>query len=277
MVGAGALATAGLGALFKLGASIKQARGAKKAGREAKKMEQQGWNKYYTPEAFKEKEAMVRNQYNDPKMMGQRVLEDKLGASTSNSIQNIRRTAGSGAEAMLGLGLAQNNLNKGMQDIGLNAMAQRYNDFNALINTLRQKESYQDREWEINKWTPYQNKLAEKQALEHSSRANLQNFGKDIGSLGMTAFAMKQGGMLGSNTEESNVSVPTPQSIGFNLSKIMGSPNDSYIPSNNIQDIVPEEQMYRAGYPNETPYWTYANFLKSRPSRGFSNVLTPRF
>ena len=196
MVGAGALATAGLGALFKLGASIKQARGAKKAGREAKKMEQQGWNKYYTPEAFKEKEAMVRNQYNDPKMMGQRVLEDKLGASTSNSIQNIRRTAGSGAEAMLGLGLAQNNLNKGMQDIGLNAMAQRYNDFNALINTLRQKESYQDREWEVNKWTPYQQKLAEKQALEHSSRANAQNFMQDLGNIGMTGMAMRDAGMF---------------------------------------------------------------------------------
>lgn len=224
MEGVGALASAGIGALFKMGAAIKQARAAKNAGRDAKKMEQKGWDKYNTPEAFKEKEAMIRNQYNDPKMMGQRVLEDKLGASTANSIQNIRRTAGSGAEALLGLGLAQNNLNRGLQDIGLNAMAQRYNDFNALINTLRQKESYQDKEWEINKWTPYQNKLAEKQALETSSRANLQNFGKDLGNLGMTGFAMKQGGMFGGGESESNVSVPTPQSLGFNLSSIMNKP-----------------------------------------------------
>ena len=220
MVGAGALATAGLGALFKLGASIKQARGAKKAGREAKKMEQQGWNKYYTPEAFKEKEAMVRNQYNDPKMMGQRVLEDKLGASTSNSIQNIRRTAGSGAEAMLGLGLAQNNLNKGMQDIGLNAMAQIYNDFNALINTLRQKESYQDREWEVNKWTPYLNKLAEKQALETSSRANAQNFMQDLGNIGMTGMVMRDAGMFNKDYKggESKMNTQGQYNNNWNLS-----------------------------------------------------------
>jgi len=199
MVGIGALASAGISSLFKIGAAIKQAKRAKQAGRDAKAMEAKGWNKYNTPEAFREKEAFLRSQYNDPKMMGQRVMEDKLGANTANRISSIRRTAGSGAEAMLGLGLAQNNMNKGMQDIGLNATAQRMSDFNNFLNALQQKSGYQDKEWEINKfnpYNPYQQKLAEKQALEHSSRANLQNFASDIGNMGVIGSMMK-GGQFG--------------------------------------------------------------------------------
>ena len=208
MVGIGALASAGISSLFKIGAAIKQARAAKKAGREAKTMEEKGWNKYNTPEAFREKEAMVRSQYNDPKMMGQRVMEDKLGANTANRISSIRRTAGSGAEAMLGLGLAQNNMNRGMQDIGLNATAQRMSDFNNFLNVLQQKSGYQDKEWEINKYNPYQQKLAEKQALEHSSRANLQNFASDIGNMGVIGSMIK-GGLFGKGATQNNALMPS--------------------------------------------------------------------
>ena len=66
-------------------------------------------------------------------------------------------------------------------------------DFNNFLNVLQQKSGYQDKEWEINKYNPYQQKLAEKQALEHSSRANLQNFASDIGNMGVIGSMMKGG------------------------------------------------------------------------------------
>lgn len=229
----GAMATAGLGTIMKLGAAIKQNKAKKKAGKDAKDMEAKGWNKYYTPEAFKESEAMTRNQYNDPKFMGQRVMEDKLGANTANAVSNITRTAGSGAEAMLGLGVAQNSLNKGMQDIGLNAKADMMARFNDYINMLRQKSNYQEKEWEINKWTPYQNKLAEKQALETSSRANLQNAVTDINNLAIANSLIKSGGGGGSDANGSNVSVPTPTQLGFNLSSLF-QPQETNNSSNDI-------------------------------------------
>jgi len=221
MVGIGALASAGISSLFKIGAAIKQAKRAKQAGRDAKAMEAKGWNKYNTPEAFREKEAFLRSQYNDPKMMGQRVMEDKLGANTANRISSIRRTAGSGAEAMLGLGLAQNNMNKGMQDIGLNATAQRMSDFNNFLNALQQKSGYQDKEWEINKFNPYQQKLAEKQALEHSSRANLQNFASDIGNMGLIGSMMK-GGQFGQKGAK-EVPLPNPYAFKSQRNALMSS------------------------------------------------------
>jgi len=229
----GVMATAGLGTIMKLGAAIKQNKAKKKAGKDAKDMEAKGWNKYYTPEAFKESEAMTRNQYNDPKFMGQRVMEDKLGANTANAVSNITRTAGSGAEAMLGLGVAQNSLNKGMQDIGLNAKADMMARFNDYINMLRQKSNYQEKEWEINKWTPYQNKLAEKQALETSSRANLQNAVTDINNLAIINSLIKSGERGGSDANGSNVSVPTPTQLGFNLSSLF-QPQETNNSSNDI-------------------------------------------
>lgn len=215
----GAIASAGLGSLLKLGAVIKQHKASKQAGKEAKAMEAKGYNKYYKPEAFREKEAMVRNQYLDPKMLGQRELEDKLGAKTANQISTINRTAGSGAEAMLGLGMAQKNLNNSLIDTSLRAMAQRYSDFNNYLGMLQQKSQYQDKEWEINKWTPYQQKLAEKQALEGAKRENLQNLFSDIGNLGVMGYQMKNnlGGFQ--KTSENNISVPTPKDLGYNLSK----------------------------------------------------------
>lgn len=221
MVGIGALASAGISSLFKIGAAIRQAKRAKQAGRDAKAMEAKGWNKYNTPEAFIEKEAMTRSQYNDPKMMGQRVMEDKLGANTANRISSIRRTAGSGAEAMLGLGLAQNNMNKGMQDIGLNATAQQMSDFNNFLNVLQQKSGYQDKEWEINKFNPYQQKLAEKQALEHSSKANLQNFASDIGNMGVIGSMMK-GGQFGQKGAK-EVPLPNPYAFKSQRNALMSS------------------------------------------------------
>ena len=51
----GALASAGISSLFKIGAAIKQARATKKAGREAKTMEEKGWNKYNTPEPLEKR------------------------------------------------------------------------------------------------------------------------------------------------------------------------------------------------------------------------------
>ena len=56
-------------------------------------------------------------------------------------------------------------MNRGMQDIGLNATAQRMSDFNNFLNVLQQKSGYSGyRDWETNKYNPYQQKLAEKQA-----------------------------------------------------------------------------------------------------------------
>lgn len=231
----GAMATAGLGTIMKLGAAIKQNKAKKKAGKDAKDMEAKGWNKYYTPEAFKESEAMTRNQYNDPKFMGQRVMEDKLGANTANAVSNITRTAGSGAEAMLGLGVAQNSLNKGMQDIGLNAKADMMARFNDYINMLRQKSNYQEKEWEINKWTPYQNKLAEKQALETSSRANLQNFASDLGNMGVIGYMMK-GGQFGQKDGTTGRSGTYPQNF-WNMQQQYAN----YFPNAYTQAIDPNQ------------------------------------
>lgn len=256
MVGIGALASAGLSSLFKLGAVIRQAKRAKQAGRDAKEMEDKGWNKYNTPEAFREKEAMIRSQYNDPKMMGQRVMEDKLGANTANRISSIRRTAGSGAEAMLGLGLAQNNMNRGMQDIGLNATAQRMSDFNNFLNTLQQKSGYQDKEWEINKFNPYQQKLAEKQALEHSSRANLQNFASDIGNMGVIGSMMK-GGQFGK--AGTNVSVPNLPSglfannIKYLMSRIPTGGNAMTLDQINYSDPIYPQRPNDPNLPQYVP------------------------
>lgn len=235
MVGIGALASAGISSLFKIGAAIKQAKRAKQAGRDAKAMEAKGWNKYNTPEAFREKEAFLRSQYNDPKMMGQRVMEDKLGANTANRISSIKRTAGSGAEAMLGLGLAQNNMNRGMQDIGLNATAQRMSDFNNFLNALQQKSGYQDKEWEINKFNPYQQKLAEKQALEHSSRANAQNFASDLGNMGIIGSMMK-GGQFGQKDGTTGHSGTYPQNF-WNMQQQYAN----YFPNAYTQAIDPNQ------------------------------------
>lgn len=256
MVGIGALASAGISSLFKIGAAIKQAKRAKQAGRDAKAMEAKGWNKYNTPEAFREKEAFLRSQYNDPKMMGQRVMEDKLGANTANRISSIRRTAGSGAEAMLGLGLAQNNMNKGMQDIGLNATAQRMSDFNNFLNALQQKSGYQDKEWEINKFNPYQQKLAEKQALEHSSRANLQNFASDIGNMGVIGSMMK-GGQFGK--AGTNVSVPNLPSglfannIKYLMSRIPKGGNTMTLDQINFSDPIYPQRPNDPNLPQYVP------------------------
>jgi hypothetical protein len=215
----GAIASAGLGSLLKLGAVIKQHKASKQAGKEAKAMEAKGYNKYNKPEAFREREAMVRNQYLDPKMLGQRELEDKLGAKTANQISTINRTAGSGAEAMLGLGMAQKNLNNSLVDTSLNAMAQRYSDFNNYLGMLQQKSQYQDKEWEINKWTPYQQKLAEKQALEGAKRENLQNFFSDIGNLGAMGYQMKNmgGSNIGRNKNSKVVNTSSSTNNNWNL------------------------------------------------------------
>lgn len=207
----GAAVTSGIGALFNLGAAIRQGRQAKEAGRKAKEMEEKGWNKYHTPEAFNRSLAMSENQYLSPNMLGQSLLEDKLGASTANQVSRINRTAGSGAEALLGLGMAQNNYNNQLNNIAMQSAQQRYADFNGFMNMLGKKGDYQDKEWEINKWTPYQNTLDEKRALETSSRANWQNFGKAIGDAGVTGYMMKN--MAGGQGGDESISFKDRQKM----------------------------------------------------------------
>jgi len=175
-------AFSGMNALMKLGLGIKQMVDAKKI---QKKLDAQGRPLETTQEAFNETESLVRSNYLNGKLAGQTQLTDQITSQGANQIQNIQQTAGSGADALMAYNVANNNTQRGLQDIGIKAAQNQQNNFQQLLNALAQKASYQQSQFQSNVMTPYLQQAQQAQALKAGGLNNLSNAFNDAGNTAM--------------------------------------------------------------------------------------------
>jgi hypothetical protein len=178
----------GVGSLMKLITGIKQMVDGRKIQR---KLDAQGRPLETTPQAFTETEGLVRSQYLDPRFMGEDEMRQTIEARGANQIKNIQQTAGSGVDALMAYGLANNNTTNQLTDLGIQAAQKQQNDYQQLLSTLGQKAGYQQSQFQNNVMAPYLQSAQQAQALKQSGMTNMSNAFNDGANLALGVGQMQ--------------------------------------------------------------------------------------
>lgn len=195
----------GIGSLFKMGTSISQMIKGKKLQKE---LDRKGRPVMTTPEAFSEKEGLVRSKYLDPRFAGQATMEDRAQSVNANQLKTIQDTAGSGASALTAVLAGQNNLNNNLTDIGVEGAQLKQQDLATLMNVLGDKANLQQQQWDYNVNQPYKEKAAQARALREAGQTNFANSMSDSANL---AIGLGQNAQQQKNFDASRSSGIVPQ------------------------------------------------------------------
>lgn len=160
----------------------------------AKKFEQQQRPTYETPTEIIEATDMARNAYLDPNLRGQRLMEEKLGAQTAGLVREMKEGAGGANALMAGLAGAGRGMGTAMNQLNLAANQQNQMDQRMLDQALARQAGYTDKEWELNKFQPYQDAAAAASALRQASATNLYDSLKGIGGVAASTGMFAPGG-----------------------------------------------------------------------------------
>lgn len=128
---------------------------------------------YEIPEAVTESLNLSRRNASMTELPGQSTMEARMGSTVSGAVGQGIKGASSQANLLDFIGKQYNTQQEGMQNIGMQAAQQWSNNQNALKNDLNNYGTYQEKQWNLNKYEPYQVAAAKAAALQKAGTEGL--------------------------------------------------------------------------------------------------------
>lgn len=184
--------------LFKLGAGIGQSIKARNMA-EGLTRPVLNPNPYQIPPEVAQYLNMTLNRQVDPRLAGQSIIEDKLGANTSNAVSDVTNRGGGlntlssiygkQMDATSGLGVEaaqnyQNQIARKQNDVG---SALQYSAGQSTIKQQKDLERYMDM-FKYNQAEPYSDRVKAISALREGGNQNIYGGLDDLSMLGATAL-----------------------------------------------------------------------------------------
>jgi hypothetical protein len=136
---------------------------------------------YEIPEAVTESLNLSRRNASMTELPNQSTMEARMGSTTSGAVGQGLKGADSQANLLDFIGKQFSNQQEGMQNIGMQAAQQWNNNQVALKGDLNNYGAYQEKQWNLNKYEPYQVAAAKAAALQKAGTEGLVN---SIGGVG---------------------------------------------------------------------------------------------
>jgi hypothetical protein len=138
---------------------------------------------YEIPEAVTESLNLSRRNASMTELPGQSTMEARMGSTVSGAVGQGIKGASSQANLLDFIGKQYNTQQEGMQNIGMQAAQQWNNNQVALKNDLNNYGAYQEKQWNLNKYEPYQVAAAKAAALQKAGTEGLVNSVGGIGGI----------------------------------------------------------------------------------------------
>lgn len=211
---AGALISGGLSA-------VKGIVGAVQSRRAAKDLRNIQRPTYERPQEAGEMLDMFRQRASISQMPGQEGMESRMGAGVAQGVQDIQRTASSSVAAMGAVTGLHGRRQDAIRDLGVQFAEYKSARQAELGQALGQAAQYSDREFDMNKWQPYQVRMNELTSQKQAGAANmwggLEGMGTAFNNLqGTQGYldVLKQMGQGGQGQSMPPIP-PPPSGIGF--------------------------------------------------------------
>ncbi len=114
-------------------------------------------------------------------------LIDQINLGRANAIDSSLQTATSSADALDAIAKIDYNHGQKMNDVALQEQEIKNDLEKRYISQLMNNADYTDKEFEINQWTPYENKVAQGEALIGAGNINKKQGISDLAKLGSGA------------------------------------------------------------------------------------------
>jgi hypothetical protein len=134
---------------------------------------------YNIPNEILQSEDLARTAYQDQTLPGQSAAEDKLEASTANTVK-LAGQSGRGADILSVLSAVDANEKAGKINLATQAANMQNQDRQNLQNNLENKAQYQDKAFDMNEFQPYENNMKASSALFNAAGLNSANAVKGI-------------------------------------------------------------------------------------------------
>lgn len=175
LIGAG---VAGAGSIFNI------VSGAIQAGKGRKILNSAVLPTYTRPTETSQAMAIAKNNYFGTGMPGAQELQDRLGSSAANAYDNSLQVAGSGGDALDAISKINYNQDQQLNQIQQQQAAYKLQQEQEYLQQLGIGAGYTDKEFDLNKLTPYRNKIAQGQALIGAGNTNVGGGVNQLTSLG---------------------------------------------------------------------------------------------
>ena len=201
---------------------------------------------YEIPEAVKESLGISRRNAMMTELPAQSTMEARMGSTVSGAVGQGLKGADSQANLLDFIGKQYNTQQQGMQNIGMEAAQQWQNNQTALKGDLNNYGQYQDKQWQLNKYEPYQVAAAKAAALQKAGTEGL------VGSMGGMSGILGQMGINKATNKYYDDQIANQKSVIEAWIKSMGGGNQG--------TPVVQDQNADAGYSSVNP--NYMNFKK---------------
>lgn len=173
----------GIGAGITGAASLaKGITGAVQSSRAAKGLRNIQAPTYQRPQEANELIDLYRQQAAVSQMPGQEGYESRMGAGVAGSVADIQRTASSSAAALGAITDIHGRKQDAIRDLAVQFAEYKTARQRDLAQGLQQGAQYSDREFEMNKWMPYQVRMNELTSQKQAGAANLWGGIEGMGS-----------------------------------------------------------------------------------------------
>lgn len=184
---------------------------------------------YEIPEAERQALELAKSMAAESRIPGQSAIEGRLDQTTANTLATIERMGYGGASDINAASRAYGNQLEKETELGVaGAQLKQQNERN-LEQALSRMGTYEDKQWKLNEYDPFQQESAAKAALYEGGMQNLFGGLKDTtGGISniLLADAMKTGGYNPVTTQPTTQSVQTqPQTT---MQEIQITPNNQF-------------------------------------------------
>lgn len=143
---------------------------------------------YQMPDQINEALSIYDTQRLNQGLPGQGVIMDRIGGNAANTINQVNRYGGGGAEMMAAIAGTNANADASMVDLGIAAANLQRQDEANYANMLGTVADYKDKEWEINQYIPYQQQLETARRMQEAGAENINQGMGDIFGSASAAF-----------------------------------------------------------------------------------------
>lgn len=143
---------------------------------------------YEIPTAVRQQLALSRQAFADPMMPGEGRANSQIGASYSQGIRAARGTGNS----MAGIAMMQANANDAYGNLATTSAQFQEQDRANLMSNLGTYASYQDQQWQQNKFAPYMDKYNEGREQIGAGQQNTFGSLNGLASVGMQYLSAQQ-------------------------------------------------------------------------------------
>jgi len=148
---------------------------------------------YNRPEEYGDLMDLYRQQAGMSQLPGQQAYESRMGAGVAESVSDLQKSASSSATAQSSLVDIYGKKQDAIRDLAVQFAEYKTARQRDLAKGLEQGADYSDKEFEVNKWIPYQTRMNELTGQRQAGMNNLFGGIEGMASAGMNLLGTKAG------------------------------------------------------------------------------------